>query len=329
MDGKSGQKGAAAAACVSAAQASRLALTVADRVLVVAPHPDDETLAAGGLLQQAVEAGAAVAIVLLTAGDNNPWPQRWLEGRWRIDAAGRQRWGRRRLGEMRRAVAMLGLDEGALWFAGWPDLGLTERMLAESEAMVGMLAERLARFGPTHVILPALEDRHPDHGAAHVLTMAAAQTAGIEPQCLTYLVHGRAPAATALSLSLNPRELTTKRGALLAHHSQMQLLGRRRLDGMPAIEVFWSLPPARACHEVAPRWLLPGWRRGCELVLHQSGRTWREPVPAELGQHLASRASAHGPLYAKCRWRGPSPWIFDIWGWRHLANALDRNRASG
>jgi LmbE family N-acetylglucosaminyl deacetylase len=44
--------------------------TAADRVLVVAPHPDDETLCCAGILQLALRAGAAVGVVWLTAGDS-------------------------------------------------------------------------------------------------------------------------------------------------------------------------------------------------------------------------------------------------------------------
>ena len=58
------------------------------RLLVVAPHPDDETIATGLLIQQVKEAGGEVQILLLTAGDNNPWPQRWLERRVLEDSRG-------------------------------------------------------------------------------------------------------------------------------------------------------------------------------------------------------------------------------------------------
>ena len=55
-----------------------------DRVLVVAPHPDDESLCCAGILQRAASRGAAIAIVWITAGDgfeldamlveHAPWP---------------------------------------------------------------------------------------------------------------------------------------------------------------------------------------------------------------------------------------------------------------
>src|SRR3954447_4802589 len=42
------------------------------RLLVVAPHPDDETLAAGGLIQRVRANGGAVRVLLMTSGDGFP-----------------------------------------------------------------------------------------------------------------------------------------------------------------------------------------------------------------------------------------------------------------
>jgi LmbE family N-acetylglucosaminyl deacetylase len=48
------------------------ALSQSSRLLVFAPHPDNESLARGILLQRAVEAGAAICVVYVTDGENNP-----------------------------------------------------------------------------------------------------------------------------------------------------------------------------------------------------------------------------------------------------------------
>src|SRR6185369_1868960 len=72
------------------------------RLLVFAPHPDDESLGTGILLQQAVAAGAAICVVYLSDGENNPWPQRALSRRWRLNATDRQRWAKLR---RREAIA--------------------------------------------------------------------------------------------------------------------------------------------------------------------------------------------------------------------------------
>ena len=48
-----------------------LALSTNDRVLVMAPHPDDESLGCGGIIQTAVERHIPVRVVFFTYGDNN------------------------------------------------------------------------------------------------------------------------------------------------------------------------------------------------------------------------------------------------------------------
>jgi len=56
--------------------------------MVVAPHPDDEVLGAGGLIQQAVAAGAEVRIVYLTNGDHNQIAFKLYNGSIHLKRAG-------------------------------------------------------------------------------------------------------------------------------------------------------------------------------------------------------------------------------------------------
>ena len=62
---------------VAAAQAAETRLpamapvTAQDSLLIVAPHPDDESLCCAGLIHMARQAGARVAIVWITNGDGS------------------------------------------------------------------------------------------------------------------------------------------------------------------------------------------------------------------------------------------------------------------
>jgi LmbE family N-acetylglucosaminyl deacetylase len=42
-----------------------------DRILILAPHPDDEVMAAGGVIQKALKVRARVKVLFLTNGDHN------------------------------------------------------------------------------------------------------------------------------------------------------------------------------------------------------------------------------------------------------------------
>lgn len=198
------------------------------RLLVFAPHPDDETLATGELIQMARQHGAAVRVVFATDGDNNPWPQRWTERRWRIDAEARARWGARRRGEALTALGHLGVDADAARFLGWPDLGLTQ-LLERDDAAIGTLAEEIRSFAPTHVAMPSLRDRHPDHGALRVMVDVALARTRAPCVRLGYVVHGREDVPALHGLPRDEERLRRKVDALLAHESQIRLSRGRLL----------------------------------------------------------------------------------------------------
>ena len=53
-------------------QAIEPLISHATRLIVFSPHPDDESLGAGGLIQRVLEAGGKVKVVFITSGDGFP-----------------------------------------------------------------------------------------------------------------------------------------------------------------------------------------------------------------------------------------------------------------
>ena len=295
------------------------------RLLVVAPHPDDETIATGELIQLVRAAGGDVRVLLLTDGDNNPWPQRWMERRLRIGVAERARWGQRRRGEVTEALGRLGLPSTALHALGWPDMGITAGLRERGAELMRQLRAELEAYAPTLIALPALADRHPDHGSAHVLTrLALAACEGGQPQLFAYLVHGRDDSCEpALALPATATMHATKLVALGAHHSQMALsAGRmRRLTDRP--ERYCRV----ADHPVAPGRALPWrpglWRSHLRLTFADGAgiRSWpwtRAPVQRDADGHFMLAVPVQAPGFVRLDMDMPSPWIFDRWGWCEL-----------
>ncbi len=208
-----------------------LALGPSDRVLVLAPHPDDESAATGGLLQHALAAGAAALVLFFTDGDNNPWAQRATELRWRIGSADRARFALRRRAEVRAALAQLGVPESAVRFLGYPDQSTTDLLLHGNELALGKLAGEIAAWRPTILVGPSLLDLHPDHSALGVLLHLALDTLGEEAPVrhhVRFLVHNprlRARHEGATVLPLTPEQQERKRAALLSHRTQLVLRG--------------------------------------------------------------------------------------------------------
>jgi N-acetyl-1-D-myo-inositol-2-amino-2-deoxy-alpha-D-glucopyranoside deacetylase len=282
------------------------------RLLVIAPHPDDETIANGVLIQRVRAAGGAVKIVLLTAGENNPWPQRWLERRLRIEAVDRRRWGQRRHIELGQALQQLDVGTDALQTLVWPDLGVTDVLLHSCAPAVDEMAAAIQAFGPDIVAMPSLEDRHPDHGSAHVLTRLALAQGTHAPMQLAYLIHGRAAQAPVIDVAATAEQSLNKQQALDAHRSQMALsAGRmRRLAGRP--ERYTPVAPRLAAPTSNPAlpWHPPAWLRPLLQLSVVDGST----VQTWPWSQAPLRRDGEG----RYRLALPSLWIFDHWGWCEL-----------
>lgn len=91
-----------------------------DRVLIFAPHNDDEILGAGGILQQYKDVGAKVKIVIFTNGDGQIRRPRFLP----LPRANFIKLGYRRQKESIRALKTLDFSSEDLHFLGYPDRGL-------------------------------------------------------------------------------------------------------------------------------------------------------------------------------------------------------------
>lgn len=216
------------------------------RVLLFAPHPDDESLATGGLLQQALQAGAVIRIIFLTDGDNNPWPQRFLERRWRIGPEDNARWGARRRAEAMAASARLGLPAEAVRFLHLPDQGITQLLVADGENIVNRIAAEISEFGPTIVVSPALADSHRDHNAFAVILQFAIDRLGPGQRRFAefhYVIHTyktRRSLDVEYAVQLSPEQQIRKREAILSHASQMALSRRRFLAFAGKTENFFE-----------------------------------------------------------------------------------------
>ena len=200
----------------SAPYASLEAITEGGPLLVLAPHPDDESLGCGGLIAEACAHGQDVHVLILTDGTgSHPNSRAWPPDRLKA----------LREGEAREAVAALGLALEGLAF-----LGLLDRTAPhagpEFEAVAGQIATLICQARIRTVCTTWLHDRHPDHVAAHLLGAAAAKATGA--RLLSYPVWGwMLPADPAIApdgggifrLDITGR-LPQKLRAIVAHRSQ-------------------------------------------------------------------------------------------------------------
>lgn len=126
------------------------ALTAGDRLLVVAAHPDDETLGAGGLIAMAARVGVPVTVLIATDGERSHPRSRTHTGRRLADI---------RRAEVRAAAGRLH-PSAELHFLGLPDGHLNDHVPAVAEAVADHIS------GRTHIVTPWRGDGHPDHAAS-------------------------------------------------------------------------------------------------------------------------------------------------------------------
>ncbi|MBI4914352.1 MAG: PIG-L family deacetylase [Acidobacteria bacterium] len=275
-----------------------LHLSPADRLLLVAPHPDDETLAAGGLIQAAVAAGAAVRVVFLTDGENNPWAQRATEGRLFIGAAARRAFGARRRREALASLAALGLDEDGAEFFGFPDQGTTAALLADDRSAAERLTGVVRAWRPSLVVGPSLYDLHPDHSALAVVLLGALARLPLQgipsPRLLTFVVHNphlRHAASRTVTVRLDPDQVVRKLHAIRCNRSQLFWRGSWLESFAADRESFWegNAPAADARHPIAGA----EWRDDA-LVLgiasHSRARAWGKRTLLVVGTGDATSA---------------------------------------
>jgi bacillithiol biosynthesis deacetylase BshB1 len=124
-------------------------------LLVLGAHPDDAEVHVGGLLALASDRGLKAAILDLTAGE-----------------LGTRGTPETRRAEAQAAAKILGVQRIVMDF---PDGRFTE----EERFRVRLMAE-FRSLRPKVLILPAPEDRHPDHRRAHRLGREAAYYAGLK-----------------------------------------------------------------------------------------------------------------------------------------------------
>jgi LmbE family N-acetylglucosaminyl deacetylase len=202
------------------------------RLMLIAPHPDDEALACSIILQRAVQAGTAIRVIYATDGDDNPWPQRVLERKWRLNAADRKRWGNLRRSEALAALRVLGVHPRDAQFLALPDQGLTNLLKSDCRSMLARLSRVIHAWSPTHLLVPSIADTHPDHNAlAVMLRLVLEEDFESHLSVWSYAIHGKSIAffGRAQEFRQSQTEEATKLKAILCHKTQIKLSRRRFL----------------------------------------------------------------------------------------------------
>lgn len=189
------------------------------RLLVVAPHCDDETLGCGNLISKTIESGGTVKVVLLTNGDGHTSAVALNYLTMKPNAKNYINSAYLRQGETERAMKRAGVDRKSIIYLGYPDGGLYH-MWGENWDENNLYVSRFTKFShspynnsyksdvpycgksvaddlesiinsynPNIIAFPHPNDRHPDHFATYCFVKYVLAKNNIESEQYLYLVH--------------------------------------------------------------------------------------------------------------------------------------------
>ncbi len=136
------------------------------KVLVISPHPDDETIGSGGYIVASIKAGAEVRVLLVTDGNRH--------GKKEIRHA-----------EFEKATAILGVTPDDLVFLNFPDASLAH---SDDLLLRAALEKQIDDFRPDILVYPDRRDSNPDHYTIGRITDSILE---VHPSIIRreYLVH--------------------------------------------------------------------------------------------------------------------------------------------
>jgi len=167
------------------------------RILVLAPHMDDEVIGCGGTLYKHIRNGDKVTVVYMTDGRNGSSTIKYFAGEERrrreMEIVEIRKW------EAQMAMKTLGIKEGIF-------LDGEDGNLSSTHEMQSKLRQVLDSIQPDVVYLPFFLEEHPDHRATSKILLDATEGTSFQFDCCGYEVW-----TCLLYTSPSPRDLSTSR----------------------------------------------------------------------------------------------------------------------
>ncbi|WP_424606962.1 PIG-L deacetylase family protein [Caldisericum exile] len=187
-----------------------------DRILIVAPHPDDEVLSSAKVILDSVRKGAEVYVIFITSGEHNTDTMLKFAP---IPIFSSYLLAYKRYKEALAAAKILGLSKDHLIFLGYPDFGMMKILTNPNKVyfagvtfrkrvfenwaydkgknfdfndVYSVLKAEYKKINPTKVFYPSQYDLNPDHRAVSVLTQAVlGDINNKNVEAFSYFVHAK------------------------------------------------------------------------------------------------------------------------------------------
>lgn len=214
------------------------------RLLIVAPHPDDEILGCGGFIRRVKDAGGEVFVLFMTVGTTDEFSPKGISTQ------------EERLDEIKKVARHMQFDQWDIVFPGNKyHLNLDNVPQKELIAAIEKKSKvSLASVKPTVILTPQIADYNQDHRAVTEAVFAATRPAPYGVKTLPSLVLGyesvpaewsaRSPRSPNLFVALSARDLKTKIEALRLYGSQLR--GKHHLRSPQTLKTLAHLRGAQS-----------------------------------------------------------------------------------
>jgi LmbE family N-acetylglucosaminyl deacetylase len=150
------------------------------KVLIAAPHMDDEVLACGGTIAFLPQK-EKIFVIFATDGTKSPIPIFPWQGKVANDLP------KIRMQEAKQAMQVLGVPEKNIHFFSIDD----GRLKHHSKELTSLMIKVITEIEPDHLFVPFRYDRHPDHIALTKATKKAIHMTGLNAKLYEYFIYNR------------------------------------------------------------------------------------------------------------------------------------------
>lgn len=185
------------------------------RVLILAPHADDEVIGCGGVIQKFLKENSAVRVVIAT----------FVKGRYHKFYKEKNRYevydGKQRLEELKRSHAILGVTDCRLLYTDEETVRYHSRLDAIPKIeLITKLEAEISDFQPTVVFIPS-KTKHQDHTALHEAALSATRPYFWNGSVIVYETDGELTFYPNFFVSLTEEEMRIKAKSLEAYQTQI------------------------------------------------------------------------------------------------------------
>ncbi|MGV3487694.1 MAG: PIG-L deacetylase family protein [Tuberibacillus sp.] len=185
------------------------------RVLILAPHADDEIIGCGGIIQKFLHAGSSVRVVIAS----------FVKGHYHKFYKDKNQYelydGKDRLEELKNSHQVIGITDSKVWYMEDENIQYHSQLDAIPKIeLVSKIENEITTFQPTIIFIPS-ETKHQDHTALHEAALAATRPYFWNGSVVVYETDGELSFNPNFFVRLTREEANIKAESLKAYKTQV------------------------------------------------------------------------------------------------------------